>query len=472
VRDRDALETTATSASRARGKYVCCLDADDLLERTYLEKAIFHLETGEFDIVCGGLRNFGGADGILVNRPRPTADDFRKTNCTFVNAVFRRKHWREAGGYRDSDPKTTSYVYEDWVYWARLTRMGARVLNMREPLLLYRRHAASLSVLEGTHPPDVQQRLINQVISAIVDSRKLALSSARPVRPFRYVPEDGRPGAMLAMTRGADLTSAIRPLAASGWRVIAVLDWDDGEAGHSVDQRLEAMGALVYRLPRFVEPGLWQDFIRFLITGQAVNAVIAEPGTFVEQAKPYLEKEFSRVVFQTIDETFDLTKVTVACFEGDMAPRRRSLPSVPVSRRYEAEVRRLIVTELQHAIGEPDGTGGWASQGHAGVMTYGPYVDLPSGEYKVCVAFSLMARLGPTDRIIVDVVDRGAARELAKATFTAHDELLVGEPRQAAFAISCPDGAFGLELRIKLFGAPSIRHGDVVVTQTILLPAT
>jgi len=43
----------------ARGKYVCCLDADDILDPRYLETAVFLAEFGPYDFVSASTRSFG-----------------------------------------------------------------------------------------------------------------------------------------------------------------------------------------------------------------------------------------------------------------------------------------------------------------------------------------------------------------------------------------------------------------------------
>ena len=456
--------------AHARGKYVCCLDADDMLAPTYLEKAVFHLETGRFDIVCSSLRSFGATEVIVANPPRPRANAFRDFNGTFTSAVFRHRHWREAGGYRDTDPKVTGYLPEDWLFWAHLTAKGARVLNMPEPLFFYRRHAATMKSRVLWHSHGTLQTLICQALDRIVNQRKFELARARPVRPFPYVPKDGRLGALLAPSRDANLAGIIEQAAGVGWRVIAVLDFDDGPTGDNLDQRVKAAGATAYRLPRFVEPGLWLDFVRFLMGGHATKAVFAAPGTFVEQAQPYLKNEFSDVVFAIINESLEPVQVEGLLRECNSNRKLGTAQLEPEPRRIEAEVRRFRAADLTHRIGELDNLDGWVSRGQAGFMTYGPYLDLPPGNYVVCVALRLLAPLKNGDRVAVDVVDRGAARKLAESVFTCN-ELPVGVEHETRFAVSCPDGAFGLEVRIELFGEPSIGHGDVVVTQAVLLSA-
>ena len=47
----------------ARGKYVCCLDANDSIAPTYLEKAVYLLESEGYDVVSTGIQFIGTRDG-------------------------------------------------------------------------------------------------------------------------------------------------------------------------------------------------------------------------------------------------------------------------------------------------------------------------------------------------------------------------------------------------------------------------
>src|SRR5665647_2450934 len=49
--------------AEARGRYICCLDADDTLEPTYLEKAVFLLEMYGYDVVSTAIRFAGARSG-------------------------------------------------------------------------------------------------------------------------------------------------------------------------------------------------------------------------------------------------------------------------------------------------------------------------------------------------------------------------------------------------------------------------
>ena len=52
----------------SKGKYICCLDADDKLEPTYLEECIIRMEMENLDVCSTWLREFEDSDGIWIDR--------------------------------------------------------------------------------------------------------------------------------------------------------------------------------------------------------------------------------------------------------------------------------------------------------------------------------------------------------------------------------------------------------------------
>ena len=123
----------------SKGKYICCLDADDLIKPTYLEKCLIKLETENLDICYTWLQEFGDSDQVW-----PT-DDFDlstlvERNCVEVSAVFSRSIWQKTGGY-DS---TMIDGYEDWNFWIAIAKAGGVGKKIDEPLFLYRKHGRSM----------------------------------------------------------------------------------------------------------------------------------------------------------------------------------------------------------------------------------------------------------------------------------------------------------------------------------------
>lgn len=129
--------------SLARGRYVCCLDADDLLDPAYLEVAVFFLEFCGLDFVSPSVQSFGHSreQWIVAN---PSWPDILKANQVATVAVFRKEIWEAIGGYRDWG-KEEQYVPEDWDFWIRAVAAGFRGLSLELPMMMYRVRPDSLS---------------------------------------------------------------------------------------------------------------------------------------------------------------------------------------------------------------------------------------------------------------------------------------------------------------------------------------
>ena len=103
----------------ARGRYVCCLDADDTIAPTYLEKAVYLLETGGYDVVSTGIQFIGTRDDKIDVLKFPTLRDMTEGNHIITCAVFRRELWTLVNGYFDTG-KGKDHVAEDWDFWLRI----------------------------------------------------------------------------------------------------------------------------------------------------------------------------------------------------------------------------------------------------------------------------------------------------------------------------------------------------------------
>ena len=127
----------------ARGRYICCLDADDMLGHVYLEVAVFLLESYGFDIANPSVQCFGHSTfAWLVKDAR--FPDIADKNQISTAAVFRKSAWAHVGGFRDWGIEEL-YVPEDWEFWVRLMGHGFRAKGIRKPLMFYRVHGKGLS---------------------------------------------------------------------------------------------------------------------------------------------------------------------------------------------------------------------------------------------------------------------------------------------------------------------------------------
>jgi len=141
-----------TGIREARGEYVVCLDADDRLLPDYLDKAL--AVACSTCVVCPGLRMFGDRDEVFLPvHPLGAVGMFRMPgifvrNSIFQSSLFPRSLWRRVGGYDEN----MLMGYEDWEFWIRLAKAGARFELVEEPLYEYRvRTGSMISSAERNH---------------------------------------------------------------------------------------------------------------------------------------------------------------------------------------------------------------------------------------------------------------------------------------------------------------------------------
>ena len=136
-------ENMKTAAARnngikaSHGKYICCLDADDLLEPTYIEKCVTKMEIENLDVCGSWIRLFGNSKDLWITHDLDI-EEIINENRGLGSSLFRKEIWEKVGGYKNIG-------YEDWEFWISVAEFGGRGRMVEEPLFLYRRHENSKS---------------------------------------------------------------------------------------------------------------------------------------------------------------------------------------------------------------------------------------------------------------------------------------------------------------------------------------
>jgi glycosyltransferase involved in cell wall biosynthesis len=144
-------------AAMARGEYLVFLDADDVLEPTYVARCL--------DALCASpprvayaytkMRLFGLESGIFEANPF----DRRlllELNYVHASALMRRRAFDEIGGWSTA----WSIGYEDHELWVRMLSRGYEGVFVPEPLLRYRRHGPSRNELSPEQLDKLHWKLI------------------------------------------------------------------------------------------------------------------------------------------------------------------------------------------------------------------------------------------------------------------------------------------------------------------------
>lgn len=149
--------------SKASGLYILPLDADDKIERTYLEKAIKAFEIdSDLKLVYCRVSYFGAREGEWVLDPY-SFSGLLINNMIFCSAIFRKEDFLKAKGYSEM----LKFGLEDWDLWIRLLNPDGKVYKIPEILFFYRKH-------QGTSMSDkfIDIEKHNQTMNMIFDNNR------------------------------------------------------------------------------------------------------------------------------------------------------------------------------------------------------------------------------------------------------------------------------------------------------------
>ena len=150
------------------GKYILCLDADDMVAPRLLQECVALLERDQcVSIAYTDQIYFNATGSRTVKTCRYSLRRLLRANFIGSCSLYRRTAFEDAGGYR-----TNVRGYEDWDFWIACGERGHFGRRIPSPLFLYRQHAGGLYA--SALPDD--ERLRAQVIlnhSALYGDRKM-----------------------------------------------------------------------------------------------------------------------------------------------------------------------------------------------------------------------------------------------------------------------------------------------------------
>jgi len=290
----------------ASGRYICCLDADDTLDPTYLEKAVYLLETHRYDVVSTGIRFAGARTGTIDVLESPTLRDMTAGNHITTCAVFSRHLWEAAGGFTDTG-KGRGHIAEDWDFWVKVAATGARMRNISgEHLFNYTIHEhGSLSSAPGVKSHAKQGATIIARNRRLLVPEAFAKSTTESRRRIALTRTGGRlldlkpggtPGRRLLIAvpylivGGAErlLSSVVRLLVSQGWR-ITIISTLPQEGHEDVSSWFKQSIAEVYMLPRFLKNWEQEGYVRYLIESRRFDALLLAGSRLIYDLLPALE---------------------------------------------------------------------------------------------------------------------------------------------------------------------------------------
>lgn len=118
----------------AKGKYILPLDSDDMIDPSYVEKAVKILEGNDnIGVVYCQADLFGEKSGRW-DLPDYSFDKMLLDNVVFVTALFYKQDWVKVGGFNTQ----MLAGMEDYDFWLAIMALGREIYQIPEVLFHYR----------------------------------------------------------------------------------------------------------------------------------------------------------------------------------------------------------------------------------------------------------------------------------------------------------------------------------------------
>lgn len=154
-RDHSYIRNLNEGFDLSRGRYVAHMDADDIMLPQRLEKQVMEMERNPYMDLLGSTAYVSGRDERTGDKfhslwmPPQVGRRLEADDMLFVNHIihpsvmFRMSSVREYGlRYKEE------YLYaEDLELWTQYLEKGLHMEVMREPLVVYTKHAGSMSMM-------------------------------------------------------------------------------------------------------------------------------------------------------------------------------------------------------------------------------------------------------------------------------------------------------------------------------------
>lgn len=120
--------------NKAKGLYILCLDADDIISNNFLEKTVFYLDNDDtIKVVSTKVITFGFKKEV-INLPKFSLETLVGRNIFCNTSLFRKEDFIRVGGYNVNMSKGL----EDWDFWISILEKGGTAVYENQAILFYR----------------------------------------------------------------------------------------------------------------------------------------------------------------------------------------------------------------------------------------------------------------------------------------------------------------------------------------------
>lgn len=296
-----------TGFHHSRGRYICLLDHDDMLEPTYLEKCAWFLDSNPEFAFCNSYNVFFGEQEFLWKAGFERGKDFLQANSAPPISVIRYSAYSDCGGFDES----IRVLYEDWDFWLKMAKSGYWGYTIPEFLQWYRKLGS------GRYEQIVQSGYTNDEFAKVMQQKYAGIDKCfpEPVRrqpqPYEIIEEHSLVCNPLAanpfgrrimfivswmVTGGADRVNLdlIEGLAAKGHDITLCATL---QADHRWEHEFSRFTPDIFVLPNILRASDYPRFLAYLIQSRQIDTVVITGSTIGYQLLPYLRAVSPNVAF-------------------------------------------------------------------------------------------------------------------------------------------------------------------------------
>ncbi|MBU9706509.1 glycosyltransferase [Paenibacillus sp. AK121] len=302
-------ENSGPSIARNRGvgisntEIVIPLDADDLIEPTYLECIYWTLQSNP-GASWAYTDSVGFHDQEYTWKKGFSAKQMKTENLLTCTAGIRKKDLLEAGGYGENE----KHYYEDWALWLKLLAQKKYPVHMSWYGFWYRKtstgglnstsssqkkHARAMKIIEEL------SKFISDEVDTVEYPRFHGSNFTKPQiwewdRP-PVVSADEKHRVLLLLPHmvmgGADMFNLdLVSRMDKGRFELSVITTNPGDS--SWRQRFEENTSEIFDLTTFLDVKDWGAFIHYFVTTRRINTIIVSNSYYGYYIIPWLRKEF------------------------------------------------------------------------------------------------------------------------------------------------------------------------------------
>ncbi len=167
--------------SRARGRFIARMDADDISLKSRFQKQVDFLKKHPEYAVCGTWARLMDAHGRLGRTwKRVTRADEVQAALFFQSPLIHPSVMGRSEVFKAHPYDSEAAHCEDYALWLELVERGYRLCNLGEVLLHYRLHGSNISVVKAQiqrqHADEMLQRHLMRRLGLRLSERELELN--------------------------------------------------------------------------------------------------------------------------------------------------------------------------------------------------------------------------------------------------------------------------------------------------------